>query len=172
LWFSLSQSIIIIRLVAHSSHLAQLLDFCVFGIFKVLYKRENKVKELKGETVQIYCALAAFYKSAIIPMVRWGVVRAGFRLNPDNPFAPVSLHPEIAMERISLHEISLQECIESETLRLSLWTDRTPCKRFQISAPYEFAVRLQAYLKRGDGACPLCGHSEEKDSLEEETASE
>jgi hypothetical protein len=58
----------------------------VFGIFKALYKTESKVKGLKGETLKIYRALAAFHKSTIIPMVRWSFVRAGFRRNPNNLF--------------------------------------------------------------------------------------
>jgi hypothetical protein len=63
----------------------------VFVIFKVLYKKENKVKGLKGETLKIYRAFAALDKSAIIPMVRWIFIRAGFRLNPHNLFAPGTL---------------------------------------------------------------------------------
>jgi hypothetical protein len=79
-----SQRTIIIQLVAPSPHLTQFLDFCVFRIFKVLYKKENEVKGLKGDTLKIYRVLAPFYKFTIIPTVRWAFVRAGFRLNPDN----------------------------------------------------------------------------------------
>jgi hypothetical protein len=143
---------------------------CVFGISKVLYKRENKVKAFKGESLKIYRALAASYKSTIIPMVRWSFVRAGFRLDPDNPFNPVTLHPQMVIAGISLPEISRQEYVELETLRPPLRTDRAACKRFQIPAPHEFAVRLQAYVKRVGDGCPLCGHSEEEDSLKEEEA--
>jgi hypothetical protein len=143
---------------------------CVFGISKVLYKWENKVKRLKGETLKIYRALEAFYKSTILLMVRWGFVGAWFHLNPGNLSAPVTLRPEIVTERISLPEISLQEYVEPETLRPPLRTDRAARKRFQIPAPHESAVSLQAYIKRVGGIGPLCGHSEEEDSLEEEEA--
>jgi hypothetical protein len=33
-----SQKIIVIKLVAHSSHISQPLDLCVFSVFKMLYK--------------------------------------------------------------------------------------------------------------------------------------
>jgi hypothetical protein len=48
--------------------------------------------------------------------------------------------------------------------------DHAAPKRFQIPVPHEFAVSVQAYIKRGGRACLLCGDSEEKDSLEEEEA--
>jgi hypothetical protein len=124
---------------------------------------------LKGEILKTYRALAVFHKSTTLPMAWWSFVREGFRLNPDNSFAPVALHPETVIERISLPEISLQEYVELEILRPPLRTDRTARKRFQIPAPHESAVGLQAYAKRAGRTCPLCGHSEE-DSLEEEEA--
>jgi hypothetical protein len=49
-------------------------------------------------------------------------------------------------------------------------TDRAGRKRSQIAAQHEFAVSLQACVKRAGGTRPLCGHSEEEDSLEEEKA--
>jgi hypothetical protein len=72
---------IIIRLAAHSSHLAQPLDLCVFGLFKIFYRTERQSKAMQGETQKIYRALLAFCKSAITPMVRWSFERRGFRLN-------------------------------------------------------------------------------------------
>jgi hypothetical protein len=92
-------------------------DLCVLGIFKVLYKRENKVKGLKREILKIYRDLAAFYKSTMIPMAPWSVVRARFPFTPENFSAPVTLHPEIVIERSSLPEISLQEYVEPEASR-------------------------------------------------------
>jgi hypothetical protein len=74
--YASSERIIIIRLVAHSSQLTQSLDVCVFGIFKIFYKKENKVKELKGETLKIYGAIAALYKFTIVQMVRGSFIRA------------------------------------------------------------------------------------------------
>jgi hypothetical protein len=102
-----SQRIIIIQLVVHSSHLTQPLDLCVFGILKVLYKKGNKVKELKGETLKIYRALAAFHKSTIIPMVSWHLLRAGFRLNPRDLL--VSLTPAEVLYPILVSELPLEE---------------------------------------------------------------
>jgi hypothetical protein len=47
--YAASQKIIVIKLVAHSSHVSQPLDLCVFGVFKMLYKREAKTHKMKGE---------------------------------------------------------------------------------------------------------------------------
>jgi hypothetical protein len=82
-----SQQIILIKLVPHSSHVSQPLNLCVFRVFKMLYKREQKTKGMKGDTMKIYRGLLAFYKATIIPMVRWSFLRAGFRLNQNDLFA-------------------------------------------------------------------------------------
>jgi hypothetical protein len=68
-----ARNVIIIGLVAYSSHLAQPLDLCVFGLFKIFYRKETQSKGMKGETRKIYRALPAFYKSTIISMVRWSL---------------------------------------------------------------------------------------------------
>jgi hypothetical protein len=59
-----SQRIIIIQLVAHSSHLTELLDQYVFAIFKVLGKKENKVRELKAETLKICRGILQVHNNA------------------------------------------------------------------------------------------------------------
>jgi hypothetical protein len=88
--------VITIRLVAHSSHRAQPIYLCVFGLFKIFDRKERQNKGMKGETRKIYRALQAFYKSMIIPMVLWSFERAGFRLNSDNLLSPliIDLTPE------------------------------------------------------------------------------
>jgi 4-hydroxybenzoate polyprenyltransferase len=68
--YAASQKIIVIKLVAHSSHVSQPLDLSVFGVFKMLCKREAKTHKMKGEALKIYLAILAFYKATIIPMVR------------------------------------------------------------------------------------------------------
>jgi hypothetical protein len=80
--------IILVRLVPHSSHISQPLDLCVLGIVKILYKRGNQTKGMKGETRKIYRVLLSFYKSTNIPMIRSNFVRAGFLPKPDNLLAP------------------------------------------------------------------------------------
>jgi hypothetical protein len=47
-------------------------------------------------------------------MARWGFIWAGFRLNPGNPFAPVTRHQEIVIEIISFREILLEEYVEPD----------------------------------------------------------
>jgi hypothetical protein len=80
--YASSQRILIIQLVAHLLHISQRPDLCVFGIFKFLCKKENKMKGMKEETLKICPVIAAFYKGARIPMVRWSFVGARFRLYP------------------------------------------------------------------------------------------
>jgi hypothetical protein len=48
--FARSERILIIRLVPYSSHLSQPLDLCTFGLFKILYVKEQKRKKLKGKS--------------------------------------------------------------------------------------------------------------------------
>jgi hypothetical protein len=81
--FAQSEIILIIGLVSHSSHLSQPRDLCTFGLLKRFEKNEQKQK-LEGETLKIYRALHAFYKVAIIPMVRWSLTRTRFRHNSAN----------------------------------------------------------------------------------------
>jgi hypothetical protein len=42
-----SQPIILIKLVAHSSHISQPLDLCAFSLFKILYEKEQKRTDCK-----------------------------------------------------------------------------------------------------------------------------
>jgi hypothetical protein len=47
--FAGPERIIIIRLVPHSFYLFQPLDCCRFGLFKILYLKEQKAQKLKEE---------------------------------------------------------------------------------------------------------------------------
>jgi hypothetical protein len=42
-----ARNVIMIRLVAHSSHLAQPLDICAFGRFEIFYHKEKQSKGMK-----------------------------------------------------------------------------------------------------------------------------
>jgi hypothetical protein len=55
--FCARRKIILIRLVLQSSHLAQLLALYVFGLFKILDKKEKQNKGMRGETRKI-CRVA------------------------------------------------------------------------------------------------------------------
>jgi hypothetical protein len=39
-----SQGVLLIRLVSHSSHVAQPLDLCAFGLFKTIYYKKKNLK--------------------------------------------------------------------------------------------------------------------------------
>jgi hypothetical protein len=74
-------------------HISQPLELCFFGVFKRLEKREQQTKETEEETIKIYGVIMVFYKATIIPMVRWRLLPAGFRLNPRDLLAPLVVTP-------------------------------------------------------------------------------
>jgi hypothetical protein len=79
--------------VAHSSHLSQPWDLCVFGVLKIADTKGNKVKEMKEEILTMSRAITAFAKATVIPMVRWSFIRGGFGLNPADLLAPLTVNP-------------------------------------------------------------------------------
>jgi hypothetical protein len=165
-----SQRIIVITLVAHSSHVSQPLDLCIFGIFKMLYQRESKTHELKGETLTIYRAILAFYTATIIRMVRWRFIRDGFRSNPNNLFTPLAVTPADVLAGIAMPEVTLEECVFASTTESALQAGRAANRRAPIPKPTDFAVNLKAYVDKVGGPCPLCGHTEiEEDGGKEES---
>jgi hypothetical protein len=40
-----ARNVILMKLVVHSSHLVPQLDLCIFGLFKILISKKDKVKE-------------------------------------------------------------------------------------------------------------------------------
>jgi hypothetical protein len=88
---------------------AQPLDLCVFGLFKVFFRKERQSKGMKGETRKIYRVLLAFYKSTIIPMVRWSFERAGFRLNSGNLLSPLTVDPAPVLDRLDMPELPFDD---------------------------------------------------------------
>jgi hypothetical protein len=156
-----ARNVIMIRLVAHSSHLAQPLDLCVFGLFKIFYRKERQSKGMKGETRKIYRALLAFYKTAIIPMVRWSFERAGFRLNSDNLLSPLTVDPTPILDRFDVPELPFDDAFvypdQLNPQRLQLTAQR---RRRRIPGPAQFAISLMAHVDANVRKCLLCGHEE------------
>jgi hypothetical protein len=150
-----------VRLVAHSSHLAQPLDLCVFGLFKIFYHKEKQSKRMKGKTRKIYRVLLAFYKSTIIPMARWSFERAGFRLNSDNPLSPLAVDPTPVLDQLDVPELPFDNAFvypdQLDPQRLQLTAQR---RRQRIPGPEQFAINLMAYIDTTVGKSPLCGHEE------------
>jgi hypothetical protein len=64
---------------------------------------------MKGETRNTYRALLSFYKSTIIPMIRWSFVRAGFFLKPENLLDPVGVNGTRVLERIEVSELPIDK---------------------------------------------------------------
>jgi hypothetical protein len=163
--FAGSERILILRLTVYSSHLAQL---CIFGVFKILSKNESKIKGMKGETVKIYQAMTTFYEATIMPMVRWSFIRAWFGRNPNDHLAHLPVNPGTVLSRTAIPEIILEELVARETMRVPRSTERPVRRRHQIPSPHELVMSLQAYVSKVNRTRPLCEHSEEEDSSEEE----
>jgi hypothetical protein len=121
-----ARSVIMIRLIAHSSHLAQPLDLCVFRLFKIFYRKERQSKGMKGETRKIYRALLAFYKNRFIPMVRWSFERAGFRLNSDNLLGPLTVDLTPVLDRLDVPELPFDNAFA--------YPDQLDPQRLQLTA--------------------------------------
>jgi hypothetical protein len=84
---------------------------------------------MKGEALKIYRAMLAFYKATIIPMVRWSFVPAGFRLNPKNLLAPLTVTPADVFARIAMPEIGLEDYVFRALLKfLRRRPGRTPTR--------------------------------------------
>jgi hypothetical protein len=122
-------------------------------MFKFLYKKENKVKGMKGGTLTIHRAIAAFYMALIIPVVRRSFIRARFRLNPDNLFAPLTMNPEIVFERIAISEIPIEQFVTPEAVSTEVAKDGEIRRRHWILGPHEFVASLQAHINKAGGTC-------------------
>jgi hypothetical protein len=161
-----------IRLIAHLSHLAQPLDLCVLGLFKIFYRKKRQSKGMKGKTRKIYRVLLAFYKNTIIPMVRWSFERAGFRLNSDNLLSPLIVDPTPVLDRLDVPELLLDDAFvhpgQLDAQRLPLTAQR---RRQRIPGSAQFAINLMTHLDATVGKCPLCGYEEGEQSSDEEEES-
>jgi hypothetical protein len=115
---------------------------------------------MKGETLKIYRAIFALDKAMTIPMARWSFVPAGFRVNPKNRLAPLTVTPADVLARIAIPEIGLEDYIFGAPLEVPLPAGRVGHRRAPIPRPTEFAVNLKEYLEKVAGTCPLCGHTE------------
>jgi hypothetical protein len=168
-----ARNVIMIRLIAHSSHLAQPLDLCVFGLFTIFYHKERQNKGMKRETQKIYRALLAFYKNPIIPMVRWSFERADFRLNSDNFLSPLTGDSTPVLDRLNVPELLFDDAFvypyQLDPQRLQLAAQR---RRQRISGPAQFMINLIAYVDATVEKCPLYGHEEGEQFSDEEESTD
>jgi hypothetical protein len=155
--YAATQKIVIIRLVAHSSHIAQPLDLCLFAVFKNAYQKEREVSLLKGEARKIVRALKAFSHSITVSVIRQSFRRAGYILNSQNPLLPLGLDPQSVTDRIALPDQSIvndgASMPPNPTSTPKIGNRRI---RQDITAPSHFAINLAAFAKIEQGLCPLC----------------
>jgi hypothetical protein len=81
---------------------------------------------MKGETRKIYRVLLAFYKSTIIPMVRWSFEWAGFRLNSDNLLSPLTVDPTPVLDWFDVPELPFDDPF--------VYSDQLDPQRLQLTA--------------------------------------
>jgi hypothetical protein len=124
---------------------------------------------MKGETRKIYRALLVFFKSTIIPMVRWRFERARFRLNSDNLLSPLTVDPTPGLDRVDVPELPFDDDFvypdQLDPQRLQRTAQR---RRQRIPEPAQFAINLMAYVDATVEKCPLCGYEEGEQSSDEE----
>jgi hypothetical protein len=127
---------------------------------------------MKGETRKIYRALLAFYKSTIIPIVRWSFERAGFRLNSDNLLSPLTVDPTSVLDRFDVPALPFDDAFvypdQLDPQRLQLTAQR---RRQRIPGLAQLAINLMVYVDATVGKCPLCGHEEGEQSPDAEEES-
>jgi hypothetical protein len=124
---------------------------------------------MKGETRKIYRALLSFYKSTIIPMIRWSFVRAGFFLKPENLLGPVGVNGIRVQERIDVPELPVGETfIYLETINLPTRPRIPTRRRAPVPGPTSFAGSLAAYIEKVTGSCPLCGSDDDAEVSDDE----
>jgi hypothetical protein len=124
---------------------------------------------MKGETWKIYMSLLSFYKSTIIPMIRWSFVRAGFFLKPENLLSSVGVNGTRILERIEVPELPVDEAfMYPETINLSTQPGIPTRRRAPVPGPTSFAVILAAYIEKVTGTFPLCGHDDDAEVSDDE----
>jgi hypothetical protein len=105
---------------------------------------EQKTKKMKGETSKLYRAILVVYKMMIIPMVRWSLLRAAFRLAPRHPLAALIMAPAEVLDQIVLPELPLEEFVFPDVHEVAMTRGRSGRGQAPIPGPTEFAVSVKA----------------------------
>jgi hypothetical protein len=138
-------------------------------IIQNILSHGRQSKGTQGETRRIYRAWLAFYKSTIIPMVRWSFERPGLHLNSDNLLSPLTVDPTPVLDRLDVPELPFDDAFgysnQLDPQRLQLTARR---RRQRIPGPAQFAINLMACVDVTVGKCPMCGHEEGEQSSDEE----
>jgi hypothetical protein len=144
----------------------------VFGLFKILYKKERQSKGIKREICKIYRALLTFYQDTIIPMDCWSSERAIFRFNPSGLLGAVTVNPTAVFEPIDVPELPFDDIfLYPERWRPDQLPQSERRWRQRIPGPTEFATNLIAYVDPTIGKSPVCGHEEDEETSDEEEES-
>jgi hypothetical protein len=119
---------------------------------KTTYYKERNSKAMKGETKKIYRALVAFFKAAVIPMVRWSFERAGFLLDLENIRNPVPIVPSGILDRTGVSDFEIDDSfIYPDHMRKEAEAQDAARKRPATPEPGEVAKGLAAYIQTVTG---------------------
>jgi hypothetical protein len=100
---------------------------------------------MKGESRKIHRALLTFYKSTIIPTIRWSFERARFYLNPDHLLKPLKIDPTPVFERLNVPDLSFDEAfIHPEQLDPRQLRRSQQSLRQRTPGPIPFAISFIA----------------------------
>jgi hypothetical protein len=114
--------------------------------------KKKQMKGMKKETRKIYRDLLSFYKSTVIPMIRWSFVPAGFFLKPENLLRPVGVNRTRVLERIEVSELPVGEAfMYPETINLPTRPGILTRRRAPVPGLTSFAVSLAAYIEKVTG---------------------
>jgi hypothetical protein len=51
------------------------------------------------------------------------LIGGGFRLSPDNLFVPLTVNPDVVLERMAISEIPIEQLVTFETMKPQIATD-------------------------------------------------
>jgi hypothetical protein len=146
--FAGSQKLSLIRLVVHSSHIAQPLDLCLFGLFERLYSKERISTGMKGETKKMSHALLALDKVMIIPIVRWSLERAGCLPDLSNMRNLVQIDANRVLTRIAVPSFERDDSfIDPDQMRNEVEAMTTAHKWAPTPKPRDFAISFAACIQ-------------------------
>jgi hypothetical protein len=93
---------------------------------------------MNREAPKLYRFSLAFDKSVRIPIVRWGCVRTGFRMNPKDRLAPLKVIRGTVRERSRMPEIPLGWYGFPEPTEAAQRADRAECRKVQFDDPMNY----------------------------------
>jgi hypothetical protein len=124
---------------------------------------------MKRETKKMYHTVLAFYKTTIIPMIRWSFEWAEFLIDRGDIRNPVQIEPSRVLTRIAVPDVELDDpFIYPDQMRKEFEGMNTVRKYAPTPKSSDFAISLAAYIQAPSRTYLLCGREEEEEVSNEE----